>query len=166
MTRSLMDRFAASGFKPIEVDGSVVHPMYRTQVREGDTVRVTWLDAQSPRPQGLTLRLRVPGRTGRRGEGGLLRVESVDAPTIVLWTESAPPVVEAECVTLQPGAELQVSNRWRLPDGREDEWLNNYGMKIEAAEGDAVVLHCSDGYGAPAFDDLTVRVDVLRPVTR
>lgn len=113
--------------------------------------------------QGLTLRLRIPGRAGRKGEGGLLRVDDAESPSIVLWMDTAPEVVDAECIQLAGGAVLQVSNRWRLPDGREDEWLNNYGIKLEVVRQDVVVLHCSDGYGdAPSFDDLTVRLDIVR----
>ena len=162
MATSLMDRYLASGFAPIDFQGEPVHPMYRAEISEGDRVRLNWLGAASPRVQGVTLRLRIPQRSGRRGEGGLLKVEDVEAPTIVLWMDTAPPIVEAECVKLKGGAELQISNRWRFPDGREDEWLNNFGMKIEALGRDSVMLHCSDGYGEPTFDDLAVRVEIVR----
>jgi hypothetical protein len=159
---SMMERFAESGFEPVEVDGELVHAMYTTPVAVGDVVRVTWESARSPRVQGLSLRLGIPGRTGRESEGGLLRVDGVQAPTIVLWMDSAPPAVEAECVDLKQGALLRVSNRWRHRDGREDEWLNNYGIRIEPLGDRSVRLHCSDGYGdTPTFDDLLVRIDAL-----
>jgi len=161
MASSLMRQFIASGFEPIEVDGEPVYPMYTTSIEEGDCVRVRWVSAASPNVQGLGLRLRILERKGRKGEGGLLRVEGVEAPTIVLWMDTAPPVVKAECVKLADHAVLRVSNRWRLPDGREDEWLNNFGMKVEPVGERSVLLHCSDGYGvAPSFDDLVVQVDV------
>jgi hypothetical protein len=163
MATSMMQRFADSGFEPVDVDGDLVHPMYRVQIEQGDRVRIEWLRAGSPRVQGLSLRLRMPGCSGRRGEGGLLRVEDVEAPTIVLWMDTAPLVVEAECIDLKPGAELQVSNRWRLADGREDEWLNNFGIKIEPFNGSGAILHCSDGYGDDmSFEDLVVRVELNR----
>ena len=163
MTGSMMERFTESGFEPVEVDGEFVHPMYRLQIQQGDRIRIEWVSAASPRVQGLSLRLRLPGVAGRRGEGGVLRVEGADAPTIILWMDTAPPVVTAECVDLKPGAELQISNRWRLPDGREDEWLNNFGIKIETLNGSGAILRCSDGYGDDlSFEDLVVRVELDR----
>jgi len=156
-----MTQFAESGFEPIERDGAVVHPMYRRRLRAGDLVRITWLSAASPRVQGLSLRLRLPGKSGRKGEGGRLRVADAESPTIVLWMDTAPQVVDVECVEIADGAELQISNRWRLPNGREDEWLNNFGMLVEPSS-DAVTLRCSDGYGDdPTFDDLVVKVVVI-----
>jgi hypothetical protein len=163
MATSMMERFAQVGFEPVEVNGKVVHPIYRASVEQGDRIRITWLSAHAPRVQGLSLRLRLPGVTGRRGEGGLLRVGRVEAPTIVLWMDTAPPVVEAECAQLKHGAELQISNRWRLADGREDEWLNNFGIDVEPLNVSGAILHCSDGYGDDlTFDDLVVRVEVCR----
>jgi hypothetical protein len=82
---------------------------------------------------------------------------------MILWMDTAPPVVVAECVKLKKGAELRISNRWRHADGREDEWLNNYGMLIEKQGKDSFLLRCSDGVGfEPTFDDLVVRIDIAR----
>jgi hypothetical protein len=162
MGQSMMERFEVSGFEPVAVDGEFIHPMW-VGIGEGDHIRLTWLSSNSPRVQGVSLRLRIPDVQGRDGEGGVLRIERREAPTMVLWMDTSPKVVEAECVSVRSGAELQVSNRWRLPDGRDDEWLGNYGIRIEPTDGDGIVLHCSDGYGdTPTFEDLVVRVDVRR----
>lgn len=156
-----MGAFSASGFEPVERDGVLVHPMYRARIGVGQVVWITWLGAASPRVQGLGVRLRIPGITGRQGQGGLLRVAGAQAPTMYLWMDTAPPVVKAECVEIGEGAELRISNRWRMPDGSEHEWLNNFGMTIDEDDIGAV-LHRSDGYGdEPSFDDLVVRVDVV-----
>jgi hypothetical protein len=158
---TMMDLFAEADWGPVEVDGQPVHPMYRTEISEGDVVRVEWLSAASPRVQGLTLRLRLPDVRGSRGYGGLLGVEQDEAPAIGLWMDSAPPVVEARCVKLTPGAQLRVSNTWRMDDGREDEWFLNFGMKIEELEDGAVILNCSDGIGNElTFDDQVVRIAI------
>jgi hypothetical protein len=157
-----MERFAASGFEPIEVDGALVHPMYERAIEEGDRVRMTWVSAASPRVQGIVLSLRIPGRKGRKGEGGLLRIAGVEAPEMALWMDRAPPVVDAECIKSKRGAELWVTNQWRHADGVEEEMLNNFGMRIEELGPRSVLLHCSDGYGdAPSFDDLVVQIDVV-----
>ena len=162
MGPSMMHRFAEANFQPIDVDGVLVHPMLRVKVSSGDVLRLTWLSAGSPRVQGVALRLRLPEVPGRGGEGGLLRVESAESPAILLWMDTAPPVVEVTCVKVFEGAQLQISNRWRAENGREDEWLNNYGMVIDEVAAGSYVLLCSDGHGAePSFDDLVVRVDVV-----
>lgn len=74
--------------------------------------------------------------------------------------DTAPPVVDARCIEAKPGAELRVSNRRRLDDGREDEWLNNFGMLVENDGAGGTVLRCAEGYGLgpPSFDDLVVRI--------
>jgi hypothetical protein len=167
MDRSLMQRFLDSGFEPIAVDDMLVHPLFRTNMHPRDVVRVTWVSAVSPRVQGVTLRLRLPGVSGRRGEGGVLRVSDAEAPAIILWMDTAPSAVDVECVKRRDSAELQVSNRWRLENGQEHEWLNNFGMIIEPLQGEAFLLRCSDGYGSsPSFDDLVVRIDMKRGIDR
>jgi hypothetical protein len=163
MQTSLMSRFAESGFEPVEVEGRLVHPMLRLTPGPGDRLDIGWVSANSPRIQGLGIRLRVPGVSGKKGYGGALKVGDVESPAIMLWMDTAPPNVAIECVKVDEGGQLQISNRWRLEDGREDEWLNNYGMIVEQVEPDTFVLHCSDGYGdAPTFDDLVVRVHLVR----
>ena len=136
--------------------------MLRLQVADADRVKVIWVSANSPRTQGLGLRLRRRGIQGARGRAGLLRVDDIEAPAIMLWMDTATPTVEVLCGPVDDDGELQISNRWRLDDGREDEWLNNYGMVIDSDTDDTFVLRCSDGFGAPSFDDLVVRIDHLR----
>jgi hypothetical protein len=158
-----MRQFADNGFRPIGYEDMTVHPMFRTPIAVGDCWRVSWLDAASPRVQGLALRVRLPDVPGRRGEAGRLKVAGASAPSIHLWMDTAPPVVEVSCEQAIEGAELHVSNRWRLRDGREDEWLNNFGMLIEDDDSGGVVLRCNEGYGTdpPAFNALVVRLELV-----
>jgi hypothetical protein len=94
----------------------------------------------------------LPLRTTCASAGGT-------TPTAVIAgvSDSAPPVVEARCVQIEPGVQLGISNAWRMPDGREDEWFLNHGMKIEELGNRAVVLHCSDGIGNELTFDYRVR---------
>ena len=162
MTTSMMSRFADSEFEPVEVQGQLVHPMLRLKPAPGDRLEVSWLSASSPRVQGLGIRLRLPGVAGARGFGGAMKVGEVESPAIMLWMDSAPETVVVECNEVSEDAELQISNRWRLDDGSEDEWLNNYGILIDEVAPGTYVLRCSDGYGdAPTFDDLVVRIKLI-----
>jgi len=159
-----MDRFTATNFAPVEYDGLLVHPMLRLKVAVQDRLQLQWVSAHSPRVQGLSLRLRRPGVPGAKGRGGLLRADDAEVPTIVLWMDTAPVSVEVRCVQVTDGAELQVSNRWRMDDGTEHEWLNNFGIVIESRGPTSYLLRCSDGYGAPSFEDLIVRVEHIPAV--
>jgi hypothetical protein len=65
------------------------------------------------------------------------------------------PEVKIECVRVDEGGEVRISNRWRLGGGREDEWSGNYGILIEEFGESSFVLRCSDGIGdQPSFHDL------------
>jgi hypothetical protein len=158
---SMMDRFAEAG-GPVEYDGSLVYPSYSLPVEQGDVVRIDWLSSASPRLQGLVLRLRLPGRAGKKGEGGLLRYRETNAPGIALWFDTAGPTCDLECVQAREGAMLRVNNAWQLPDGRVGERINNFGIKAEQIAPNAVALSCSDGHRArPSFKDLVVRITRL-----
>jgi hypothetical protein len=163
---STMTRFAEASFGPIDVDGLTVHPMLRLKASPGDTFEAVWISAHSPRVQGLSFRLRDPLIAGAKGRAGMLRYGKVDSPGVGLWmdAESMGPI---EVLRTKAGAELQVSNRWRMPDGRVDEWFQNYGMLIEELTRDTYLLRCSDGIhmDGPEFDDLVVRVSVRRATT-
>jgi hypothetical protein len=130
-----MRRFADNGFQPLTLDAKTIHPMFRAPIARGDTICVTWSGSSSPRVQGLALPVRPPEVPGRVGEAGRIEVNGVASASVHLWMDSAPPVVELRCVEAKPDAELRVSNRWRLEDGREDEWLNSFGMLIERDAG-------------------------------
>jgi hypothetical protein len=163
MARSMMSRFAANDFNPVEIEGELVHPMLRLIPSAGDRVRLAFISAASPRVQGLAVRLRRPEIKGEKGYAGLLRLENIESPAVALWMDTAPPEVEIECVRIDEGGEVRISNRWRLEDGREDEWFGNYGILIEEIDKDSFVLRCSDGIGEqPSFDDLVVSVELVR----
>ena len=159
---TFMDQFIDGGFAPVEYAGKLVYPDYWADVDEGDRIRLDWLDSRSPREQGVMLRLRLPERTGRKGEGGILQSEELEGPAIRLWERSAGPVTEVNCKKVRPGAKLLVTNTWEGPTGVE-EGFNNFGMLIEELNPDAVILRCSDGVGSrPDFQDLVLRLSVLR----
>jgi hypothetical protein len=153
-------RFSDAGWRPILLDGLIVHPMMRLPVRAGDSIDVEWLSSASPRVQGLVFRLRNPAIPGAKGRGGKLRVDAAEAYAIGLWMDSAPNPSTIDVVNVKPGAELQISNQWRTPEGRVDEWFQNYGMLIEDLGNGQYEIRCSDGPHAagPEFEDQIVRI--------
>src|SRR5262249_34485511 len=120
---------------------------YKRRIQAGDRFTIEFLSWTSELVQGLTL------RTKR----GLLEVNDVESSVISLWMDTAPAVVDVECLTSGRDGLLMVSNRWVRPDGVKDEWTNNAGMLVEDS-GNRVLLHCSNGYGEPDFDNLVVEL--------
>ncbi len=70
-----MKRFAESSFRPIEVDGRMVHPMFRTGLAVGEIVRVSWISTASPRAQGLTRKGELAPPDGRATHGAFRNEE-------------------------------------------------------------------------------------------
>lgn len=152
----MMERFGESEFHPVRHDGEIVHPFAALSVARDQEFDIEWVSTGSPRVQGLGVRV---VRLDRRGDAGQLEIAGRNAPAMMLWHDSAPPRVTVRCLEIEDHAVVRISNRWRHDDGREDEWLNNYGIRVEEEGADSVVLHCSDGVGdEPTFTDLVVRV--------
>lgn len=110
----LATRYLENNWQPIEFNSQLVHPMFCADIDVGDIVRVTWISAASPLLQGLGVRMRIPALRRRKGEGGLLRVRGlehpVESPAHAIWMDTAPTVVELECVKRREGAQLWISN--------------------------------------------------------
>lgn len=156
-----MKRFAENNFRPINQNGRVIHPMLRLPVTANDRIAVHWISTASARPQGLAFRIRKPLIKGKKGYGGTLNHAGTVAPALALWMDTSPRNASIDVVKAEPGAELQISNRWRMPDGREDEWFQNYGMLITEESPNEFMLQCSDGiHEEPNFDDLVVRISL------
>src|SRR5690242_8453756 len=70
MAGSMMQRFVDNAFEPIDYEGRTVHPQVSFDVATGDELHIEWVSAASPRPQGLSLRLRDPQLRGAKGRAG------------------------------------------------------------------------------------------------
>jgi hypothetical protein len=108
-------------------------------------LRIT-LEASQSRPQAIRLKARA----------GTIWLNDQPLDDVVLWSDSMPPVVTA---ALRPQSSeepmtLRVWNAWRDPTGTMQAWIGDAGMIIEEPSPDTVVLHGSDGFDAPTFDDL------------
>ena len=156
---SMAERFHAAAFEPVELEGETLQFNHSLGIVEGETVLVAWLSQAAKRPQGLTLRLRVPGVTGAKGRGGTLVYKGEEGATVRIWADKDQRP-EVRCSELRDGGMLTITNAWEGPGGRVDEGLNNCAIRVEEADG-GVILHCSDGVGAwPTLDDLVARVEI------
>lgn len=152
MSARLAERLAAAQGAPIEVDGQLVHIMFELPpIGSAAELRIA-LEAGYARPQAVRLKSR----------GGKLLVNDQLVDDVVLWSDTAPPVVTA---SLRPQSSrkpitLRVWNAWRDPAGTMQAWIGDAGMLVEEPAPGEVVLRCSDGFEAPTFDDLIVRLEL------
>jgi hypothetical protein len=150
MSARLAERFTAAQGAPIEVDGKLVHMMFELPPIDGAAELHVELETDSARPQAVRLKAR----------GGKLLLNEQLVDDVVLWSDTAPPAVTA---SLRPQSSatpmtLRVWNAWRDTAGTMQAWIGDAGMLVEEEGPGVVVLRCSDGFDAPTFDDLIVRL--------
>ena len=146
---TLSDQFVDAQSDTIRHLGRVVKALVRVPVVDGDTVRVHRRQVGSSRPQGLKLALNQ----------GVLDVNGVRAPAVVLWSTTSPDEVTLT-VRGQGATSLEVWNCWSM-GGVDTAWIGNAGM-IAKTTATGMVLRCSDGIGAADFADLEAEITVER----
>lgn len=143
------DRFIESQGKPILHDGQEIHLAYPLPVRNGEVLRMVFLDSTPQPVQGLRL-------IAKNCE---LEAVGQRAKQFVLWADTVTEHAEIRPVKVKSGAQIRLMNVWRDEKfGSTLHGLNFSGMRLELQSNDTFVLHCSDGWGPPSFDDLVVRV--------
>lgn len=154
MTEALADIFATAQAPQIDWDGEPAYAIYEIEPAPDD-VTVEFLSAIESPVQGVTLKV----------AGGVLEINGVEAPEMVLWHDTAPEKVLAR-VKRDRGRTgvLKIWNVWRGNMGGVDvtqAWLGNSGMRINrTVDGKELHMRCSDGEGPVNFEDLEVRVRV------
>ena len=140
----LAQRFIEAKGGPIEVDGRLVHSIFRRKVGSGTSVRLT---RQSTSTSGPVTGLRLKAHRGK------LRVNDESLTDVVLWSDTSPDEVLIRCEIPEGGSGLRVWNCWRDEQGVMQAWLANAGMLVEE-RGGRVTLRCSSGPGGVSFTDL------------
>jgi len=151
---NLAEQFEASGGDHLMVGDQRVVQLFKTPVQDGERLRIEFLSSTDERAQSLNLSFAGDGTFEIVGE----RLSDV-----ALFTDTAPPVVDITCHLRKATDELHVWNGWRGTHDANHAWLGNSGMVVEAPADGPVTLACSDGHGAPSFDDLVVRIALLGP---
>ncbi len=148
MMNDLSSLFAEQQTNLIDWDGPL-YSLYELP-RDASELDVRFLSAKSQPPQGLRLKVR----------GGTFEVESTTANDLVLWQNTSPDEVHVRIRWNSKGLRsLRVWNAWQMRDVTQ-AWLGNAGMRVSADDGGVFHFRCSDGEGAPAFDDLVAEVRV------
>src|SRR6185437_635144 len=107
MKPTLAERFARDRGAPQEVDGLVVHNIYRRKVGDREHIRIRRLRAVSVPPQGLRVKV----------DRGSLLINKQELKEAVLWAETAPEEVEATCRLRGAAGELMIWNCWQNSAG-------------------------------------------------
>jgi hypothetical protein len=122
MNLTLAERFARDRGAPQEVDGVVVHNIYRHKIGNGDRIRIRRLRAVSAPPQGLRLKV----------DRGTLLINEQELKEPVLWAETAPEGVEAICKMSGATGELRIWNCWQNTAGITQAWVGGVLLKCSA----------------------------------
>lgn len=117
------------------------------EVRDGETLRLTFEGVKSPWRQGVWLRT----------DGGI-RIENQLCPSAVLWQDTAPDEVLIECRT-QSG-HLHLYNIWE-EQGRRQSQMWASGMLAEELP-NGRLYRCNDVGFEADFDKLVFRLEHLR----
>lgn len=153
MVTKLAELFQASGGKPVDWAGHLVHMMYELAGPTAGQELVIQFGQPAPaRPQALRIRAR----------GGFVELNGQELDDVVLWSDSAPQkvVVGFRPVKADEPMTVRIWNAWRDTAGTMQAWIGNSGMLIEERDDGSTVLRCSDGFEDPSFDDLVAELSV------
>jgi hypothetical protein len=149
LPETLSDLFASAQRPVVEWAGAPAHALYEFE-EIPESIGVEFVGGKPSPVQGLHIKYR----------GGLLIANDVGAEDLLLWRDTAP---DRLTVRVEPRKKarpsLKIWNVWRGGLDVVQAWLGNAGMRVEVSpDGRQIDLHCSDGVGPVAFDDLQVRL--------
>lgn len=147
--RTLAERFVLNEGQPLEVEGVLVHSIFRRAVSHGEVVRVRFVHKTQTPPQGIRFKV----------EGGSVEVRGQRLEDVVCWAETAPDEFEIRCSTGEAEqAQFLAWNCWRDENGTTHAWLGDAGFTAEQ-DGQKAVLRCSDG--TPGFDPTDLVLELV-----
>lgn len=143
---SFQKRFADSGGKPITYKDKTLFITDRFPVANSARLRLYFEASNGEWRQGVVL----------RGDAELEVNGKVIGKHIVLWNDTAPPVIE---LGVRGNAEtLTVYNVWDAGDGTIDARHNGAAMIIEEVP-NGRRYRCNDGLADDDFDDIVFRIE-------
>jgi hypothetical protein len=149
VTRSLClaDALADAKGGPIDFDGRWVTMSYVFEPIRLETDFELELRTASERPQGVHLRAR----------SGDLVVDGEVLDDVLLWSDTAPPLVPIRAVPAGVAPmSLRLWNVWRGSMGVTHSRTGDAGLSAEVVGDGRIVIAASDGFSPPSFDDLRV----------
>jgi len=141
--------FAARRGQPLEANGTTYYLIYTIPLESHDTVVIEFKNAKPPYRQGIHLESDEP-----------LRIAGKESKAMILWYDSAPRRVEADCRGCRS---IRLWNVWDIGDGTVHSWHNGAAMIVEHPSANLWVFRCNDGHPDDACDDLVFSVQLERP---
>jgi len=149
VTNSLAAAFSKGNGRKVTWKGQTVESVIEIPVQDGDRIMLTRLTSSTTRAQALKLGI----------DKGELRANGVLMQTAAIWTHTSPLEIQIDVVGRRAKS-VDVWNSWSS-DGVDSAWLGNAGMVVERTSS-ITTLRCSDGLGDPTFDDLVVKLEIVR----
>lgn len=149
MSDSLAGAFSSGGGRKTTWQGLTVESMIEIPVADGDRIKLTRLSSSTVRAQALKLGI----------DKGELRANGVLMQTAAIWTHTSPIEIHLEVVGRRAKS-VDIWNSWSS-DGVDSSWLGSAGMLVERTPS-CTTLRCSDGLGEPTFDDLIVKLEIVK----
>jgi hypothetical protein len=147
--KNLSELLADARGLPIRFGDFEVRAIYEIPIRDTSTLHISFIHATTTRPQALRI----------RSESVTLKVRESRVKDAIFWTDSAPREFEVTADPPTTGGSIKLWNEWRDRAGIQNAWMGNAGMVVTAKDG-VVTLRCSDGVGAPEFDDFVVSIRI------
>jgi hypothetical protein len=144
---SFEELFLQSKGKPISFNGQTLLLLDRFQIGDGAYLRVRFEKTNGPWKQGITLTT-----------DGAFELNGKEInKSIVLWSHSAPPIVDL-IVRTKKGY-VEAHNVWDTGDGVVHAWHNGAAMSV-LQEGSVRRYTCNDGHPDENFDDLVFTIEM------
>lgn len=147
---ALADRFRAARATRISVAGQYVYSVYAMPVVGASVLNVRRRHVTPDRPQALRMAAAVDlVANGHRSRDLVLRSATLPSRADI--------IVEADDPTI-----VYLWNTWTI-EQTEHAWLGNAGLLVETdltGINPVVRVRCSDGVGAPDFDDLRLDIEI------
>lgn len=151
MVKTLADHFAETRGAAIQYLGRQLHKSLELAVRTGDSLELRFVRSTESPVQGVGLKCKHC-RVGIAGTA---------AANVALWRDTAPDCVTVNVLNAKNAAQVVLFNQWRdEKHGSTMYHLNNAAIEILKQADGSLLLRCSDGWGAPNFEDLVLEVRV------
>ncbi len=151
MKKTLNQLFWETRGPSVEYEGRTVHRIVVRNVKRPGRFLVRFLEAAQEPIQALSIDI----------ERGNLIVQGVESRKVLLRFDTGPGVVLLRYQPSRNGSDISFYNSWIDEDGLTLAWENHSGMLLEET-GSKMILHCSDGWEAPTFDNLVVEIEFLK----
>ena len=152
MAEDLAAKFKASRGEDIKHDGLTVLPFVELPIEVDTDIALIWRSTDSPRMQGINIHMR----------NGTMEINNQKLKEAILWEDTCPTTCIIICRPKVIGS-LMIYNAWRFREF-SNSWLGNYGIVLTGLAPKSYRFECSEGPGAPDFQNLVFDITLTEHV--